>query len=332
MHPEPPASTTSFSCIRALPVSVHPANGETSRSYFHRLAAANSLSTETMWGHIRTLHPTLPAKNTPHLATTELEALGGLPEHWFTENRAHHLLPIRCPHNKWRLRICDICSTTPGEGPGCRRCSAGVPTQVTTATGAICLRHRRWIHNGADLDVSHLPHHLAAEKRFRSSRSLPRAERGFFELYPEIVELTITLTDPRFTEVLMHPRWSPSQQALLLSRAIAARIGNPLSAPCITGLWETVYQDRRAVQAAYGMTDIISKRKCCKQRALCAAAYTHRACLLRHLDAKHLPDQLPITKTPALSVKATICYQQHPTGTNATTAQRRPRHGRPRAS
>jgi len=71
-----------------------------------------------------------------------------------------------------------------------------------------------------------------------------------------------------------------------------------------------------------------SKRKCCKQRAFCAAAYTHRACLLRHLDAKHLPDYLAIPKTPALSVKATIRYRQHPIGTNATTALRRPGQGR----
>ena len=333
--------------IRALPVAVRPVDGETSESYFGRLAAANSIPTESLWGYLRQLHGSLPVKRNAEFATTELEALGGVPKLWFTINRSHHLLPIRCSHRRWQLRICDICSTTSSVRPGCRRCSAGQLTQVATATGAICLRHRRWIHNGVDLDLSHLPKHLTAEKRFRSHlttrgialgtgelelarrllgdeqnhRSLSGnanpagAEESFLQMYPQIVDLTIALTDPEFTALLMHPRWSPSQHALLLSRTICEFIGHAPSDSYTSVLWETVYQDQQAVEAAYAMMGTRSKRKCCSQRAFCAAAYTHRACLLRHLNAKHMPDRPPEIKArPAISVKATIRYQQAAAG------------------
>jgi hypothetical protein len=346
LSPEQPRGITPFQDIRTLPVTVRPVDGETSTSYLHRLAAANSLSTETVWGHLRALHQSLPDKRNAYYATTELEALGGLPEHWFTSNRNRHRLPIRCPHHNWQLRICDTCSTTPTERPGCIRCSAGDPTHVATATGTICLRHRRWTHNGTDLDISHLPRHLTAEKHFRrdlTNRGIalgtgeielahsllagwqhphpptalhpaPGTASTLFDLYPEVVKLTITLTDPAFTAVLMHPRWSPSQHALVLSRAITDILGHPLSDPSLSTLWETIHNDKKAIEAAYAMMGTRSKRKCCSQRAFCAAAYTHRACLLRHLNAKNMPHRIPaIPSRPAITVRATVRYQQAPT-------------------
>lgn len=99
--------------IRALPVPVRPVDGETSESYFGRLATANSLPTETLWGYLRQLHGGLPIKRNAELATYELEVLVGMPALWFSRNRQHHLLPIRCPHTRWEFATCAICSGLP---------------------------------------------------------------------------------------------------------------------------------------------------------------------------------------------------------------------------
>ncbi|MEC5170678.1 hypothetical protein [Glaciihabitans sp. GrIS 2.15] len=342
--------------IRALPVSVHPVDGETSESYFQRLATANSLPTETLWGYLRQLHGGLPIKRDAEFATTQLEALGGLPEHWFNMNRNHHLLPIRCPHSKWKFGWCALCCRVPAPQSGCIRCSRGQLTQVTTRTGPICLHHARWHYQGTDVDVSDSPSYITAERRVRfelASRGIS-LDTGELQLanallydwagtfrkqapqdrtailgrlqhtqqsedqlrfafaFPEAVRLTVTLTDPQFTELLLDPKWSPSQHAYLLSTAIAQIVGKPLSDPTVDSLWETIYMSRRAVDAAYGMVGTQrSSRQCRIQRAFSAAAYTHRACLLRHLDAKSLQNIRAIRSgPPAPSSRAIVKYQQ----------------------
>jgi hypothetical protein len=329
--------------LRALPVPVRPVDGETPDSYFRRLAPANALTLPQLWAHIRTTNERLPYERAPDRAIPELEALGSLPPDWFQTNRAHHLLPIRCPHNRWRMRVCVACSRPPAARAGCGRCAGGTATQVASRAGAICLRHRRWAH-GTHLDITGMHTHLAAERLFRAvlhdrgigletgelqladsllshwsrehpppDRPAPLQEHGtFFQSYPQIVRLTVTLTDPRFTSSLLDPHWSPSQQALLLSHAITDVTRQRPSDSTLEDLWAQVYTGRRAVEAAFGMLGRRQSRKCAWERALCAAAYTHRACLLRHLDARisrprdHL---IPRVKTPTAA--ATV-RRQHP--------------------
>lgn len=341
---------------RRLPVSVQPVDGETSDSYLTRLASANDLSLETMWAHLRQLHGSLPIKRNAELATAELEALGGLPEGWFTANRQHHLLPIRCPHSNWRFGSCAECCRVPAPQSGCLRCGHGQRTQVTTKTGPICLLHERWHQHDIDIDVSHFPAYLAGERTLRyelaargislqtgelqlastllhhwaadqiengpgdrtavldALQSAPssREQLHFTIAFPEIVRLTVVLTDPRFTELLLHPKWTPSQHAYLLTTAIAGIIGNPLSDSTIDALWKTVHTGRRAIDAAYGMIGTRRRsRLCAAQRAFCAAAYTHRACLLRHLDAKAMPpNRAARGRRPAPPTTAIVKNQQ----------------------
>jgi hypothetical protein len=329
--------------LRALPVPVRPVDGETPDSYFRRLAPANALTLPQLWAHIRAANEQLPYKQVLHRAAHELEALGGLPPDWFQANRAHHLLPVRCPHNRWRMRVCTACSRPPAVRAGCTRCAGGTATQVASRTGAICLRHRQWVH-GTHLDISGMHAHFAAERLFRAvlhdrgigletgelqladsllshwsrehaapAPSLPTdGHVTFFQSFPQIVRLAVTLTDPRFTSSLLDPHWSPSQQALLLSRAITEITRQPPSDSALDELWAQVYTGRRAVEAAFGMLGRRQKRKCAWERALCAAAHTHRACLLRHLDAKVTRPRtgaLPLVKAP--SAAATV-RSQHP--------------------
>lgn len=350
-----PAGATAFDDIRSLPIAVRPVDGETSESHFTRLATANSLTPEALWSHLRALHKQLPFKRDAQLATTELEALGGLRESWFVENRYRHLLPLRCHHTKWKFSTCLICCRVPAAQSGCLRCGHGERTQVTTRTGPICLRHQRWHYQDIDLDVSGLPAYLAAERRLRhdlgsrgisletgelqlacillkdwnmpvgrdrliSGRAVEGKEgddpdhirNGFASVFPEAVELTCVLTDPEFTNLLLSPRWSPSQHAHLLSSVVTPITRRPLSDATIDTLWETVKSGSRAVEAAYAMSgQRRQSKKCSLQRAFCAAAYTHRACLLRHLDAKDMPSTLNTrygrSSPPARSL---IKYQQ----------------------
>lgn len=303
--------------IRALPVSVHPVDAETSESYFHRLATANSLPIESLWGYLRQLHGGLPIKRHAQLATKELERLGGLPPAWFNDNRQHHLLPIRCQHTRWKFAICPICSRLPAPTTGCTRCAHGSTTVVTMKTGPICLRHQQWHYNCTNIDVRESPTHLAAEKAFRAHLSdrgisletgelalanqLARAwtaqesptpredENALLPLFPETVKLAIALTNPEFVEILLDPRWSPSQHATLLSTTVTAVLGHPERSDSGV-LWQTVNHHASAVAVAYGMVGTRRRsRACTMQRAFFTAAYTHRACLLRHLDARHMP-------------------------------------------
>lgn len=241
--------------IRALPVSVRPVDGETSERYFLRLATVNSLPTESLWGHLRQLHTGVPVKRNAELATTELEVLGGAPTAWFSLNRQHHLLPIRWPHTRWNFAICSRCSCLPAATSGCIRCAHGSATQVTIRTGPICLHHKRWRHENSDIDVADKPNYLAAEKAFRgtltdrgislatgeltlanqlahawgSTNPKPTREDGshLFHLFPATVKLAIALTDPEFVELLLNPRWSPSQHATPLSTTVTTVLGHP---------------------------------------------------------------------------------------------------------
>jgi hypothetical protein len=303
--------------IRALPGSVRPVDGETSESYFSRLATANSVAAESLWGYLRKLHTGLPVKRDPELATLELEALGGIPPLWFRGNRQRHLLPIRCPHTRWNMTVCATCSRLPSPQSGCLRCGHGYATQVTTRTGPICLRHNRWHYDSTDLRLTESAGHVAAEKTFRRTLTargisletgelrlashliraweppvlgaLEASGGELFHTFPLAVDLAVALTDPEFVGLLLSPRWSPSEHATLLSMTITEVVGHPQHTDA-DDLWETVNHHAEAVRAAYGMVGTRrSSRACTMQRAFYAAAYTHRACLLRHLDASQMP-------------------------------------------
>lgn len=303
--------------IRLLPIAVRPVEGETPDSFFGRLADANAIAPESLWGFLRQLHGGLPFKRRVDLASTELEALGGLAPGWFASSRQRHLLPVRCPHNGWKFAICATCSPLPAPQTGCLRCGHGQATKVIARVGPICLKHSRWHFDNSNVDVGGMPGYRRSERDFRrtlTSRGIslatgefalarrlvqawgsststpsPRDEVPYFADFPLLVKLTVVLTDPRFVELLLSPRWSPSQHATLLSTTVTSVVGHVDYSPSDT-LWVIVNQHAKAVATAYGMVGTNrTSRSCTAQRAFVSAAYTERACLLRHLDAKNMP-------------------------------------------
>lgn len=325
--------------IRALPIPIRPVDGETSESYFGRLTTANSVPAESLWGYLRKLRAGLPVKRNAELATLELEVLGGIPPLWFRNNRQHHLLPIRCPHTRWNMAICTTCSRLPARQSGCLHCGHGYATQVTTRTGPICLRHNRWHYDSSDIQIAKSAGYVDAEKVFRRTLtargiSLETGElrvaselvRGWeppepgplaadggqlLHTFPLAVSLAVALTDPEFVELLLSPRWSPSQHATLLSMTITDVVGHPERSDTDV-LWQTVNDHAKAVRAAYGMVGTRrSSRACTIERAFFTAAYTHRACLLRHLDAKQMPTiRNPKQGRPAPSAQRLASLQE----------------------
>lgn len=109
--------------------------------------------------------------------------------------------------------------------------------------------------------------------------------------YPEIVALTGTLIQPEFLRYLLSPRYDPRPQVEIIEGVIA-RLAH---APAERGLRRTaenvIEHSRRAVLAAYGARKSrnVKTIRCRLDKALYASARTHRACLLRHLDAVRIP-------------------------------------------
>lgn len=307
--------------LRTLPTTIRTVAGETPASVLRRTAHANALTETQLWGHLRTLNPDLPVPRDPEAATGALEALAGLRRGWFADQRTRNAVPRRCPHNQWTLTVCTRCSKQPPEKTGCARCSAGEPTTVQIRTGAVCLKHHRYTLHGLHIDLPPGSHHLMAERLFRQHlaprgittgsgelqtaahilhdaitipHTAPTAAtpaEEFYAHYPLIIRLTEILTDPGFVSYLLSPTWGPHDQAALLAAAVDGVIGAAPADHFTERIHTAIAHGRRAVTAAYGMVGRgRTSRACTLERALASAAHTHRACLLRHLDAVRLPN------------------------------------------
>ncbi|MFC6356607.1 hypothetical protein [Luethyella okanaganae] len=139
---------------------------------------------------------------------------------------------------------------------------------------------------------------------------------SFPALFPEIVQLTEVLTNPDFVTYLLSPqRGSIDQTKLLLSTAAGiAQMEAPFE---VVKLARTVIvHGRDAVAAAYGMTGTRrTSRAATLDRALVAAARTHRACLLRHLDTRALPSVVAVPRgrpAPRTKTFAAVEYEADP--------------------
>lgn len=185
------------------------------------------------------------------------------------------------------------------------------PRGVGLETGELQLAGKL-LEDWADGAQSRAPQHRERILDRLTGTTANRDQERFIIAFPDMVKLTLTLTDPRFTALLLSPRWSPSQHAYLLSTAVASIAGTPLSDRTIEDLWRTVNSGARAIDAAYGMIGTRrTSRRCARQRAFASAAYTHRACLLRHLDAKDMPHiRAPKSGPAAPSPRTLTKYQE----------------------
>lgn len=130
----------------------------------------------------------------------------------------------------------------------------------------------------------------------RRWRAMPAARETFpdrssmFWVFPEAVALVETLTDPGFITYLLSPAWSAVLQSELL---VASATGVAGEAPpeALSGLAARIVEHgSEGVRVAYGIVGTRRKRsKATIERALVAAARSHRSCLLRHLDTGRLP-------------------------------------------
>ncbi|MBF0816251.1 hypothetical protein [Microbacterium paludicola] len=92
-----------------------------------------------------------------------LERAAGLRPSHFQVARRRHLLFTVCHHYGWSRGRCGTCDLVDSPRSGCRRCAPDAPTTIFTRGGAVCVRHRRWRHDGNDIGVSHLPAYAHAE-------------------------------------------------------------------------------------------------------------------------------------------------------------------------
>lgn len=154
-----------MAAVRSLPIDVPVFPNETVSSYWRRLCAGNHVSERAVWAGLREMRPDLPVAPAPYFTPALVARLG---------NRALDIFPDAWPASIGPNGL--IRRRTVGRGFAvCRRCAGGAEIYVTGAVGPICVKHRRWHFEGADLDVSGLPDHLAAQRKLNGGMKLLRA-------------------------------------------------------------------------------------------------------------------------------------------------------------
>lgn len=152
---------------RQLPVRVRPYPAETVSSYFRRLSIWNSVPERDLWKIVRDADPEVPMTVSPSAAPDIVARLGGIPAWCFGERLGP---AIRCVHEPgWWKRRCYNCRCGYGTVTMCQRCACGEVVTTTQQVGPICVRHKRWHAGGLDIDVSHLPAHLSAQRHLNRS-------------------------------------------------------------------------------------------------------------------------------------------------------------------
>lgn len=214
-----------------LPVRVRCFHGEGLISYAHRAAAANHLTIRSVESALRSQGYEFPWRRDSEERQRIWRMLGSLHASAFTETERDVTVP------QFYRRLCT-------------KCSAGqLATGFVSATGGdVCLRHRRWIGGGVQVDVASAPEFLTAERTFRRvlmrrglslgsvvfmncrgvGQCLPEhvvqsrlhrldLDAAGTELlgYPETVALATMLTDSAFLDQVLSPARPESRRAFL---------------------------------------------------------------------------------------------------------------------
>lgn len=214
-----------------LPVRVRCFHGEGLISYAQRAAAANHLTIKDVESALRFQGYEFPNRRDSEERQRLWRSLGNLHSSAFTESEPDDTIPL----SYRRL---------------CTKCSAGqeVNGLVSAVGGDVCLRHRRWVGDELQMDVSGAPEFLAAERTFRrvlmkrgvslgsvvlmNSRSIglclpehvaqSRLHRlGLHEAlkvilgYPETIAIATMLTDDAFLDQVLSPARPEARQEFL---------------------------------------------------------------------------------------------------------------------
>lgn len=203
-----------------LPVRTRCFHGEGLASYARRAAAANHLKVNEVESALRSQGSVFPGHRDSAARRQIWRALGRLHPSVFRDQE--------------KDGVYEVPSRTL-----CLKCSAGLPAEGRmSATGNVCLRHRRWLGYGEQVDVSGVLEFAAAERIFRrvlaprgllvgnvvfmdsravgqclpegtvqSRRRRLRSATRNTELlgYPETVAVAAMLTDPGFLDQVMEP-------------------------------------------------------------------------------------------------------------------------------
>lgn len=275
--------------VSAFPVRVVPLGGETPEGYVSRLATANAVPVGQLakaWQ--------LPDDAAPRAAALEhaAERAGGLAHGHFDRDRRRHLLYVTCHHQRWSARHpCRKCDIVDWPRSGCRGCTAGTPTTIISRGGAVCTRHRRWRHQGLNIDLSRLRTYSRAERSMSGSLwsrgvtvhtketllatgltvaahehagSTLRRDRltalgvddelsasSLLTYYPEIVAVACVLTDRAVASALCTHRMTVSQQTQMLIGLVVGASGGEATDALVEIARDEVVRTRVALQDAF---------------------------------------------------------------------------------
>lgn len=276
--------------LMTLPVRLVPLSGEAPEGFAARLAVANFVTGPELNAWIS---PAGVAVVRGAQWISALERAASLPMGFFQRARRRHLLYATCHHYGWRRMRCVKCDIIDVPRTGCIRCAGGEPTTVFARGGAVCVRHRRWHHDGLDIDLRGRPDYAHAEARmsgwlwfhgvtlhtgeFELATALviaavaDNAERhrrtrlrrlmlddhsGISPLllfYPEITDLTCALTDPAVASALCTHRERPERQAQMLIGLAVGASGGAPTAELATIASQEVGRMRQALRCAFSM-------------------------------------------------------------------------------
>ena len=110
--------------------------------------------------------------------------------------------------------------------------------------------------------------------------------------YPEVVRVACLLTAPRMSTAVLNVTISALTQADRLMLAVTDAIGGEPSDALDTFTVSVVGHAHRAILHMYGLRSShqVTYQRCPLNRALVVAAHRQRACLLRHVNPRTLPD------------------------------------------
>lgn len=158
---------------------------------------------------------------------------------------------------------------------------------ITIQTGELqlaCTLIQRWLSGGEPSSVRERARALGVD-------SLETYEQVLLAAYPEAVSLAVTLTDPLIVAELLNPRFSAIAQTRVLEHAVCSIMRGRVNESLHQLAQRIIVESHVAVLSSYGLRRTTNNLHvpCELSKALQVSAKTHRVCLLRHLEARRLP-------------------------------------------
>ena len=158
---------------------------------------------------------------------------------------------------------------------------------ITIQTGELqlaCTLIQRWLLGGEQSPVR-------ARARAFGVESLETYHDVLLVAYPEAVALAVTLTDSLIVTELLNPRFSAIAQTRVLEHAVCSIMRGKVNESLHQLAQRIIVESHVAVLSSFGLRRTPNNLHvpCELRKALQVSAKTHRVCLLRHLEARRLP-------------------------------------------